>query len=144
MERHYASKRAKMPSEIRSVLDMSLLQVRMSDDSIGDLIRYGPNQVLSLHPPDMAAIYGHGKPFRKSKGYATMIPIPDGWSTMTSIDKTLHHNLRRVFRSGVTAESLARYEPALLRNLEIYFEQLTKSKDSQGWSAAGNMRKWSE
>ena len=72
-----------------------------------------------------------------------MIPIPDGWSTMTSIDKKLHHNLRRVFRSGVGADSLALYEPAIVRNLEVYFSQLTAAKDSEGWSASGNMRKWS-
>ena len=91
----------------------------------------------------LAAIYGHGKPFRKSCGYETMIPIPDGWSTMTSIDKTLHHNLRRVFRLGVSAEALALYEPAVLRNLKIYFSQLTKSKDAEGWSSPSDMRAWS-
>lgn len=91
----------------------------------------------------MTAIYGHGKPFRKSKGYATMIPIPDAWSTMTSIDKGLHHKLRRVFRSGVTTDFLAQYEPAVLRNLIVYFSQLTEAKDAEGWSAAGDMRKWS-
>ncbi|KAI5917751.1 benzoate 4-monooxygenase cytochrome P450 [Camillea tinctor] len=90
----------------------------------------------------MAGIYGHGKPFKKAKGYGTMIPIPDGWSTMTSTDKTLHHNLRRVFRSGVTTESLSQYEPAILRNLEIYFSQLTKPTCSDGWSTAADMRKW--
>ena len=63
---------------------------------------------------------------------------------MTSIDKDLHRKLRRVFRYGVTAESLARYEPAILRNLEIYFSELTKTKDRQGWSAEGNMRQWSK
>ncbi|KAH8719241.1 benzoate 4-monooxygenase cytochrome P450 [Phaeosphaeriaceae sp. PMI808] len=71
-----------------------------------------------------------------------MVPIPNGWSTMTSIDKTLHHNLRRVFRSGVTTDSLARYEPAILRNLEVYLGQLTKLKDINGWGVANDMRKW--
>ncbi len=89
------------------------------------------------------AIYGHGAPFRKSKGYRTMIPIPDGWSTMTSIDKTLHHNLRRVFRSGVGAEDLARFEPAILRNLKVYLCELQREKDAEGWSSAHDMRKWS-
>ena len=91
----------------------------------------------------MTAIYAHGKPFRKSKGYGTMLPLPGGWSTMTSIDKNLHHNLRRVFRSGVTAENLARYEPAILRNLTVYFSQLTKAKDGEGWSTVADMREWS-
>ncbi|KAI1208163.1 benzoate 4-monooxygenase cytochrome P450 [Annulohypoxylon truncatum] len=118
------------------------LDVQICHQKYGDLIRYGPNQILTLYPPDMNAIYGHGKPFRKSKGYETMIPIPDGWSTMTSIDKTLHHNLRRVLRSGLTTESLARYEPAILRNLKIYFSQLTQERDGEGWSSTGDMRKW--
>ena len=73
-----------------------------------------------------------------------MIPIPDGWSTMTSIDKTLHHNLRRVFRSGVTADCLAAYEPAILRNLDVYFSEINKVQDSKGWSTAADMRAWSE
>lgn len=73
-----------------------------------------------------------------------MIPIPDGWSTMTSIDKGLHHNLRRVFRSGVTAEYLARFEPAVLRNLEVYFSELGKTNDPDGWSMAADMRRWSK
>jgi cytochrome P450 len=100
-----------------------------------------------MHPTlysHQKGIYGHGKPFRKAKGYETMIPIPDGWSTMTSIDKTLHHNLRRVFRSGVTTEFLARYEPAILRHLDIYFSQLTSSKSSDGWTHPADMRKWSK
>ena len=73
-----------------------------------------------------------------------MIPIPDGWSTMTSIDKTLHHNLRRTFRSGVGAESLAMFEPAILRNLAVYFSELTKVKDAHGWSSISDMRIWSK
>lgn len=73
-----------------------------------------------------------------------MVPIPDGWSTMTSIDKELHHNLRRVFRSGVTAESLARYEPAVLRNLEVYFSELAKAKEIDGWSVPADMRRKSK
>lgn len=72
-----------------------------------------------------------------------MIPIPDGWSAMTSIDKTLHHNLRRVFRLGVGADSLARFEPAVIRHLRVYFSQLTKDVDSGGWSSPADMRKWS-
>ncbi|KUI60902.1 Isotrichodermin C-15 hydroxylase [Cytospora mali] len=71
-----------------------------------------------------------------------MVPIPDGWSTMTSIDKTLHHNLRRVFRLGVGADSLARFEPAIIRNLKVYFSQLTKVVDQEGWSPSADMRKW--
>lgn len=90
------------------------------------------------------AIYGHGAPFRKSKGYQTMLPMPDGWSTMTSIDKTLHRNLRRVFRSGMAVDVLARHEPAVVRNLEIYFGELLRDRDAQGWSAAADMRIWSE
>ncbi|TGJ81757.1 hypothetical protein E0Z10_g7012 [Xylaria hypoxylon] len=90
----------------------------------------------------MVSIYGHGKPFRKSKGYKTMIPIPDGWSTMTSIDKDLHRNLRRVFRSGVSAECLAQHEPAILRNLRIYFSQLLQTTYPEAWSHASDMRKW--
>lgn len=73
-----------------------------------------------------------------------MIPIQDGWSTMTSIDKTLHHNLRRVFRLEVSAESVAYYEPVIIRNLEVYFSQLTKIVDPEGWSAPADMRKWSK
>ena len=123
------------------------------------MIRYGPNRILTLCPSDMncrwspiskyaasdgeQAIYGHGQPFRKSRGYETMIPMPDGWSTMTSVDKTLHHNLRRTFRSGVGAKSLALFEPAILRNLEIYFSELTRKKDAKGWSSASDMRAWS-
>jgi hypothetical protein len=111
---------------------------------LGDLIRYAPNQVLSLHMPDMSALYGHGSSFRKSKGYETMIPIPDGWSAMTSIDKSLHRNLRKVFRSGVTVEFLTKFEPAILRNMGVYFSQLMKDVDGEGWSMAKDMRRWSE
>jgi hypothetical protein len=62
---------------------------------------------------------------------------------MTSIDKQLHHDLRRVFRSGVVAESLAKFEPAIIRNLEIYFSELTKTISADGWSASADMRRWS-
>lgn len=91
----------------------------------------------------MTAIYAHGKLFRMSKGYVTMLPLLDEWSTMTSIDKTLRRNLRRVFRAGVTAENLVRYEPAILRNLMVYFSQLTRTKDDEGRSTAADMRGWS-
>jgi hypothetical protein len=62
---------------------------------------------------------------------------------VTSIDKTLHHNLRRVFRSGVGADALAQYEPAILRNLTIYFSEITKARQPDGWTTAADMRKWS-
>ncbi|KAI1170282.1 benzoate 4-monooxygenase cytochrome P450 [Nemania sp. FL0916] len=118
------------------------LDIQKCHRKYGDVIRYAPNQILTLYPADMSSLYGHGRPFRKSKGYKTMIPIPDGWSTMTSIDKDLHKNLRRVFRSGVTTECLVRHEPAILRNLKIYFSQLVQLTDFDGWSHASDMRKW--
>ncbi|KAI1357426.1 benzoate 4-monooxygenase cytochrome P450 [Xylaria arbuscula] len=118
------------------------IDIQKCHQRYGDVIRYGPNQILTLNHADMISIYGHGKPFRKSKGYKTMIPIPDGWSTMTSIDKDLHRNLRRVFRSGVSSECLARHEPAILRNLKVYFSQLIRNIDSAGWSEGSDMRKW--
>ncbi|KAI2601768.1 benzoate 4-monooxygenase cytochrome P450 [Hypoxylon sp. NC1633] len=108
----------------------------------GCVIRYSPNQILTLYPDDMATIYGHSAPFRKSKGYETMIPLADGWSAMTSIDKSLHHRLRKVFKIGVTSESLARYEPAITRNLEVYFDEIQKERDAEGWSVARDMREW--
>ncbi|KAI0017192.1 benzoate 4-monooxygenase cytochrome P450 [Xylariomycetidae sp. FL0641] len=119
------------------------LDIQRCHQKYGDVIRYSPSQVLTLHPEDLFKIYGHGQPFRKSKGYKTMIPIPDGWSAMTSIDKSLHHDLRRVFRLGVGADSLARYEPAILRHLDIYFSELMKSPGADGWSRPADMRKWS-
>ncbi|KHO01974.1 benzoate 4-monooxygenase cytochrome P450 [Metarhizium album ARSEF 1941] len=88
------------------------------------------------------AIYGHGAPFRKAKGYATMIPTANGWSTMPSIDKTLHRNLRAVVRSGLGADFLSRFEPAILRHLKIYFCQLRQHQDRDGWTRAADMRKW--
>jgi hypothetical protein len=33
------------------------------------------------------AIYGHGAPFRKSRGYETMIPLDDGWSNAANMRK---------------------------------------------------------
>ncbi|EFY88297.1 hypothetical protein MAC_05638 [Metarhizium acridum CQMa 102] len=71
-----------------------------------------------------------------------MIPTPNGWSTMTSIDKTLHRNLRAVVRSGLGADFLSRFEPAILRHLKIYFGELQKNQDPDGWTAAADMRKW--
>lgn len=62
---------------------------------------------------------------------------------MPSIDKTLHRNLRRVVRSGLGADFLSRFEPAILRNLRVYFGELRKGEDPDGWSPAANMRKWS-
>ncbi|KAI0476354.1 benzoate 4-monooxygenase cytochrome P450 [Xylariaceae sp. FL0804] len=118
------------------------LDIQRCHMKYGDMIRYAPNQVLSLHPPDMVGIYGHGKPFRKARGYETMIPIPDGWSTMTSIDKKLHHNLRRVFRSGVGAQSLALYDKAVVHHLEVYFAQIMGSEKPKAWSQPADMRKW--
>jgi hypothetical protein len=90
------------------------------------------------------ANYGHGAPFRKSKGYETMIPLDDGWSTMTSINKTLHKNLRQTLRAGLGNDYLKRFEPAILRHLKIYYAELTKDKKPDGWSKAANMRKWSK
>lgn len=73
-----------------------------------------------------------------------MTPVPDGWSTMTATDKSLHHKLRRTFRIGVSSESLSAYEPAILRNLEVYLSELTVVKDSEGWSSPADMRAWSK
>ncbi|RCI16290.1 hypothetical protein L249_1855 [Ophiocordyceps polyrhachis-furcata BCC 54312] len=90
--------------------------------------------------PETKAIYGHGAPFRKSKGYATMCPVPGGWTTMTSIDKPLNQRLRRVFRAGTGAKQLAKFEPAILRRLKICLDQL---QVDNGWSRSADMRRWS-
>lgn len=72
-----------------------------------------------------------------------MIPIPDGWSAMTSTDKSLHHNLRRVFRTGVAAHALPLYDKAIIRHLKVYFSQLTGANGAGGWSPPADMRMWS-
>ncbi|EQL03528.1 benzoate 4-monooxygenase cytochrome P450 [Ophiocordyceps sinensis CO18] len=128
LERDHAPRRAEMPSQIR-------LRLLLHDGP-------SPGLLTLTRRPDTQAIYGHGAPFRKSRGYETMIPTPDGWSTMTSIDKTLHRRLRRVFRSGLGADFLARHEPAVVRNLRVYFGELQRDRDAQGWGAAADMRKW--
>ncbi|KAI1824019.1 benzoate 4-monooxygenase cytochrome P450 [Xylaria intraflava] len=61
---------------------------------------------------------------------------------MTSRDKTLHQNLRRVFRNGLVAESLSLYDKAVIRHLEVYFSQLTRESNEGGWSPPADMRIW--
>lgn len=75
-----------------------------------------------------------------------MIVEDNGWSTMTCIDKGLHHDLRRTFRSGLGADWLSRFEPAVPRNLDVLFGQLTApgELDAEGWSRTADMRKWGE
>jgi hypothetical protein len=90
------------------------------------------------------AVYGYGQPFRKASGYSTLVYIPDGWTSTTCIDKTLHRNLRRVIRNGLSNDLLALHEPAILRNIEVYFSELTEVKDSEGWSLPSDMRAWSK
>jgi hypothetical protein len=129
---------------------------------IGDVIRYGPNRLLTLRPPDVnsrliytspqpqpetnvsLAIYGYGPTFRKAQSYAAMIPWKDGWSSATSIDKNLHRALRSTMLLGFSPASLKKFEPAILKNLETYFSKLLHGRpENGGWALAKDMNKWS-
>ena len=89
-------------------------------------------------------IYGHGKPFRKSQSYATMVPWEGGWTSATCIDKTMHRSLRHTVVSGMSASSLKRFEPSILKNVAVYFHELLEGpRSEEGWSQARDMNSWS-
>ena len=125
------------------------------------MIRYGPNRLLTIDPADFQSlcqspskfhsvdqsftdVYGYGKPFRKAQSYATMVPWAGGETTTTAINKQLHKSLRHDFTSGLSASSLKQYEPAVMRNLGVYFQKMLEgSRVNYGWSQAKDMNLWS-
>ena len=90
-------------------------------------------------------IYGYSKPFKKSRSYEVMIPWPEGWSSATARDKDLHRDLRRNISSGFSNANLIKFEPAVIRNLDIYFRKvITDVEVEDGWTAPRDMHSWSK
>ena len=73
-----------------------------------------------------------------------MVPWAGGETSATAIDKSLHKNLRRDFKSGLSASSLKQFEPAVIKNLDVYFQKILEGpRVSDGWSQAKDMNSWS-
>lgn len=102
-----------------------------------------PNIACFLLIP-ISDIYGYGKPFKKAKSYATMVPWEGGWSTATSIDKHLHRNLRGTVTSGFSTASYKQFEFVVFKNLDIYFQKLLEGpRDADGWAEPKDVNWWS-
>ena len=73
-----------------------------------------------------------------------MVPWEGGWTTVTSIDKTMHRNLRHTTVSGLSAPSLKQFEPSILKTVGIYLDQLLEGPHFDGgWSQVRDMNLWS-
>ncbi|CRG83867.1 putative cytochrome P450 4d21 [Talaromyces islandicus] len=74
-----------------------------------------------------------------------MVPWADGWSSATSIDKELHRSLRNTLLLGFNANSLKKFEPAILKQLEILMDKILQGRKDQGkWGPAMDMNSWNQ
>lgn len=73
-----------------------------------------------------------------------MVPWADGWSSATSIDKELHRSLRNTLLLGFNANSLKKFEPAILKQLDILMDKVLQGRKHSGtWGPAMDMNGWS-
>ena len=90
-------------------------------------------------------IYGHRKNVQKSKAYLPMVPEGDGWCTLTCIDKSRHHQKRRLITQGLSDQALKQFEPALLANIRTFCDKLGEGgpRNIDSWTDARNMNDYS-
>lgn len=91
------------------------------------------------------AVYGQGKNFKKSNGYAPHPYFPTVSNTHNTIDKSVHGRKRRIVSQGFSEATIAASETYILEHVNKLCAGLTSdvSPDSKSWSEARDMAMWS-
>ena len=130
--------------------------------SSGSIVRYGPNKLifdshvalegialcsdrierLLQGSDNRTDIYGFSKNVKKSKAYLPLVPN-NYWSTLTTIDKSVHRVKRKVFSQCLSEHAVKDYEPSLLTHVGSFCKRLQEGlPDSDTWSEARAMDQW--
>jgi cytochrome P450 len=94
----------------------------------------------------LSAIYGQGKNFKKSSGYAPHPYFPTVSNTHNTIDKAVHGRKRRIVAQGFSEATIATSEKYILEHVNNLCDELIGdvSQDSNEWSQQRDMAMWSE
>jgi cytochrome P450 len=94
----------------------------------------------------LPAIYGQGKNFKKSSGYAPHPYFPTVSNTHNTIDKAVHGRKRRIVAQGFSEATIATSEKYILEHVNNLCDELIGdvSQDSNEWSQQRDMAMWSE
>jgi cytochrome P450 len=92
------------------------------------------------------AIYGQGKNFKKSNGYAPHPYFPAVSNTHNTVDTSVHGRKRRIVTQGFSEATIAASETYILEHVNNLCDGLVGGiiADSKGWSEPRDMAMWSK
>lgn len=89
------------------------------------------------------AVYGQGKNFKKSRGYAPHPYFPTQYNTHNCIDKDMHGRKRRIVAQGFSEPVMAASEPYILDHVRSLCSALVEGVENDEWSEPRDMADWS-
>lgn len=87
-------------------------------------------------------MYGQGKNFQKSKGYAPHPYFPTVFNTHNCIDKKMHGRKRRIVSQGFSESAMAGSEQYVLEHVRNLCDALIADAKPGGWSEPRDMAMW--
>jgi cytochrome P450 len=92
------------------------------------------------------AVYGQGRNFKKSSGYAPHPYFPTVSNTHNTIDKAVHGRKRRIVSQGFSESVLVASEPYILQHVDSLCKSLVEGTtgDPKRWSPPRDMALWSK
>ncbi|KAK5206973.1 hypothetical protein LTR41_007508 [Exophiala xenobiotica] len=109
----------------------------------GPYVRYSPNRLLVNTTTGLKDVYGQGKNFQKSKGYAPHPYFPTVFNTHNCIDKKMHGRKRRIVSQGFSESAMASSEQYVLEHVRNLCDGLIADAKPGDWSEPRDMAMWS-
>ncbi|KAF2235167.1 benzoate 4-monooxygenase cytochrome P450 [Viridothelium virens] len=122
------------------------IKMKEAHDQYGDYVRFGPAKILCNTNTSLHVIY-KSKHVKKSAGYLVSQRSRGAWNLFNAVDKTIHARKKRVMRQAFTTESLRRFEPVWLKQIQVFVDLLTPSsrRDAQSeWTAPKDVASYVE
>ena len=85
-------------------------------------------------------IYGHSRNVKKSKAYLPIVYATGGFSILTSIEKDVHRNKRRLMSRWFSDDALDAFVPVMLSQIRIFCDKLLAGAATDGWTEPKDMR----
>jgi cytochrome P450 len=111
----------------------------------GHVVRIGPDTVSFDTISALKEIYGsRNSNVQKAEWYRILDIADNASSTHSEVDHVNHAKKRRILGHAFSPAAIQSAEPFVLQNVQLWIEQLGKGKrESDGWVAPVDMRKWS-
>jgi cytochrome P450 len=105
----------------------------------GNIFRCQPNCVIVNSPTGQRSIYGYKANVKKGKFYEVWARNSMHKNTLSTVDKDVHAQKRRILSSGFSEKALRSSESFITKNVDRWCELLFQGKNCKEWTQPMNM-----